>query len=407
LVKMNAKKIFMRFLKNHFLPALVRLIIYATVIGLLCYFSIWVSWGHSRGSYTWEGVTFNWNYQPDGLLPFNSSYENYTVLLDGHSHTNYSDGQLSPEQNILWHIANGYTAMILSDHNDVEGGIVAQKIAREKYNDQIKVIVAQEYSCCRIHMNLIGINQTVPSYAFPSDEQLQEAINMTHAMGGLVSVNHIPWSYFSLSEQVPLQTLFSWGVDFVEVVNQGTFDYQSYIYANTVGMGIISGTDMHTPSSGVNGWTTLILDDFSEEAIFEALKQKKTSIIYNAIPSPYSASPIGSSSNAALDPFFRIADFLNGYYTYEESMWSFNDSFCGENSVVLEWKLIWILVAWLFAFFVFFEVVGQLFYYCWLKYSHRFKKGSCCRKRQSYEDLDSRAVLLSLYKDRDNDKMYD
>lgn len=48
------------------------------------------------------------------------------------------------------------------------------------------------------------------------------------------------------------------------------------------------GTDMHHPSSGVYGWTTL-LSNFTEEAIFEALKNKQTSIIYSAIPSPYSA----------------------------------------------------------------------------------------------------------------------
>lgn len=43
---------------------------------------------------------------------------------------------------------------------------------------------------------------------------------------------------------------------------------------------------MHTPG-GVNGWTTL-LANFTEEDIFEALKNKQTSIIYSAISSPYS-----------------------------------------------------------------------------------------------------------------------
>lgn len=39
-----------------------------------------------------------------------------------------------------------------------------------------------------------------------------------------------------------LQELFEWGVDYVEVVNQGTFDYQSYRFAIENGMGIVSGT---------------------------------------------------------------------------------------------------------------------------------------------------------------------
>lgn len=34
---------------------------------------------------------------------------------------------------------------IITDHNNVEGGTQAQKIAREKYADQIKVLVGEEY----------------------------------------------------------------------------------------------------------------------------------------------------------------------------------------------------------------------------------------------------------------------
>jgi hypothetical protein len=44
-------------------------------------------------------------------------------------------------------------------------------------------------------MNLIGINQTVKiGPPVPTDQDLQAVINQTHAMGGIVIVNHIPWS---------------------------------------------------------------------------------------------------------------------------------------------------------------------------------------------------------------------
>lgn len=49
--------------------------------------------------------------------------------------------------------------------------------------------------CCRLHMNLIGINGTVKiGPPVPTDQDLQAVINQTHAMGGIVIVNHIPWS---------------------------------------------------------------------------------------------------------------------------------------------------------------------------------------------------------------------
>lgn len=51
------------------------------------------------------------------------------------------------------------------------------------------------YSSCRIHMNLIDINETIPvTGPVPTDQELQDVINKVHALGGLVIVNHIPWS---------------------------------------------------------------------------------------------------------------------------------------------------------------------------------------------------------------------
>ena len=44
-------------------------------------------------------------------------------------------------------------------------------------------------------MNFIGINETVDfSPDFPSNERIKEIIDNVHKIGGLVSVNHIPWS---------------------------------------------------------------------------------------------------------------------------------------------------------------------------------------------------------------------
>lgn len=82
-----------------------------------------------------------------------------------------------------------------SDHNTIAGGLAAEKLALAEYNSSIVVIPGMEYTCCRIHMNFIDINETIPTTGpFPSDEDLQKAINRVHELGGLVIVNHIPWS---------------------------------------------------------------------------------------------------------------------------------------------------------------------------------------------------------------------
>jgi len=348
----------------------------------------------SSGTVSWKEATFNWTYVPT-YQPVNSSFNNYTILLDGHSHTVYSDGALSPEQNIQWHIANGFNAAVISDHNTAKGGSIAQQIAREKYSDQIKVLVAEEYTCCRLHMNLIfppWINATglINSTAWPTDEELQQVINQTHQLGGIASINHIPWSYPRLYDIPTLEQLFSWGLDYVEVVNQGTFDYQSYRYAIENGMGVITGTDMHRPDGGVNGWTTLIPSNFSEEAIFEALKSKQTSFLYNAIASPYSASPQTTVSNYVLDPLFRLGGAISGYYAYETSAWSFNDQWCYPPHMVIFWDQIGIAIVWFAFSFAFFEILRQVFTYLFEKY----------RKKNHKDHFDSSIV----YPDHENEK---
>jgi len=210
------------------------------------------------GLTSWSDVTFDYQYTPTD--PY-STNKNYTVLLDGHSHTYYSDGSLSPEQSIQWHLANGFNAMVVSEHNAIDGGIETRDLARKKYNDKMKVLVAQEYSCCRIHMNLVNIKEAIEATAWPTDEELQRVINETHNQGGFVIMNHRPWSLHdgTLKNHPTLEQLRDWGVDYFDVAHENIFDLQAYQFAvqSVPPIGIITATDLHTPSYGVNGWTTL------------------------------------------------------------------------------------------------------------------------------------------------------
>ena len=44
-------------------------------------------------------------------------------------------------------------------------------------------------------MNFININESISvGPPEPTDEQLQQVIKRVHELGGLVIVNHIPWS---------------------------------------------------------------------------------------------------------------------------------------------------------------------------------------------------------------------
>jgi len=157
-------------------------------------------------------VKFPFRYNVTGdpdTVPWDPDFGEFNVLLETHSHTYHSDGAMSPEQMVEWAIAYGFTAIAVTDHNNIKGGLEAKKYAEKKgYNEStILVIPGVEYTyvswevglmirCCRVHMNLIGINETIaPSKAFPSDDELKAAINRTHELGGIVVLNHWAWSH--------------------------------------------------------------------------------------------------------------------------------------------------------------------------------------------------------------------
>ncbi|KAF9581383.1 hypothetical protein BGW38_001625 [Lunasporangiospora selenospora] len=213
----------------------------------------------------------------------------YNILLDGHSHSVYSDGRMSPEVLLKWHIANGYNAVVVSDHNTIRGGLAAQKVAFEKYNDTITVIPAMELTTCRFHMNLIGINETIDIALkkWPTDEEIKAAIDRTHALGGLAIINHIPWSNTTeYGYQLPRmqhhpsrEKLVELGIDGIEVLNGDTLDTISLKFIQDNNLILMTGVDVHYPDSHAYSWTILrtadgnrsmesIMAEFCHEASF-------------------------------------------------------------------------------------------------------------------------------------------
>jgi hypothetical protein len=112
----------------------------------------------------------------------------------------------------------------------------------------------------------------------------------------------------------------------------------------------IIGTDMHAPSRGVNGWTTIIAKNFSEEAVWQELKERRTSFIYNATDSPYKAYATYTAQNWIYDPLFRVGNMLLDYYSLDRGIYSFvkdsngNGIFCEEAVVTIQWDMIFVFI---------------------------------------------------------------
>ncbi|MHA1213562.1 MAG: hypothetical protein ACTSSH_14025, partial [Candidatus Heimdallarchaeota archaeon] len=252
-------------------------------------------------NYTTE--SFNWQYD----LDYNET--EYNIVFDHHSHTIHSDGVLTLEENILWHIAHGFNAMAVSDH-DTLGDTDNLAFLADKYKSQIVVFQGLEWTTNRIHLNFIGISDYIPDQNNPTDEEIQIAIDAAHAQGGIVVVNHIPWSLPRMPDHPTRAQLLAWDVDYIELVNEDVYDYDSDSWCNdTGGFGEITGTDMHYPMD-VSGWTLLKADNFTAAGIMKELLLRNTEIIYERFGSEDFSEGPPSGGYKLLEPLIFIGDYF-------------------------------------------------------------------------------------------------
>jgi hypothetical protein len=133
------------------LPTLGRALQLTAILTVLIAILIKLKYTNRPGGDLPRTVKFPFRYNisadPD-TVPWDPDFGPYNILLETHSHTYFSDGAMTPEQNVEWAIAYGYTALVVSDHNTIAGGLRAKKYAEEKgyTNDTIVVIPAVEYT---------------------------------------------------------------------------------------------------------------------------------------------------------------------------------------------------------------------------------------------------------------------
>ncbi len=235
---------------------------------LMCYL-VWI-YTH-RG---WKGAipdsAFEYRHVPD-FLPKEGFF------LDTHSHTLASDGKMTPEQNIRWHIANGFHAFVLTDHNTGKNN--AAILALQQKYPQITIIPGYEWTTERVHLNFLGVSDApAPSTNFnPSDDEVQSVIARMKAAGAIVQICHISWTTWRPAHQdgkihhPSREQLAAWGVDTFEINNEMRwYDPQSVAFVERWRqqqqshpgrpLALVTGTDIHNPTKEwATCWTELLL----------------------------------------------------------------------------------------------------------------------------------------------------
>lgn len=107
------------------------------------------------------------------------------VFSDLHSHTSFShDGYAGVKKNILWHISAGKEVFAITDHNRIEGALLAKEFSTKK------IIVGMEVSTeDGKHLLVFG----EPAVYFKlKGKKAEEVIKIAHQNGGVVIAAH-PW----------------------------------------------------------------------------------------------------------------------------------------------------------------------------------------------------------------------
>jgi hypothetical protein len=257
----------------------------------------------------------------------------YNVVLDQHSHTIYSDGVLTVRQNIEWHISMGYNCIVISDHDTMENQADINALKAEYLARGVIIIQGMEHSSPILHMNIIGLQEwTVDLNGTSPEENAQLAIDYAHSQDAVVTINHIPWSINQAhkANHPSRETILSWGVDYIEIVNddslpENVYDSESVIFCETNPIGQITGTDMHAPlflaSGAVHGWTLLHVDEFTEEAVMEELRNHRTTIIYDEVGLTDHGDYTGHPAYFWLRPLIAFGGIFLSLYRWDQVNW--------------------------------------------------------------------------------------
>jgi hypothetical protein len=89
------------------LGLLARVLVLIVIIGVLAGLGIGLIYTGLPEEADYSDLQFNWTVNPSSYLqPYNMSFT-YNILLDGHSHSTYSDGKMTVRQLLDWHIGIG------------------------------------------------------------------------------------------------------------------------------------------------------------------------------------------------------------------------------------------------------------------------------------------------------------
>ena len=212
------------------------------------------------------------------------------VYLDTHAHAVYtkgaddSDTYWTPDDAKDWHVANGYNAMIITNHMPDE--YLAPTVFDMLSTPTFAVLPGREYALKNMHIVLVFDPVTYPQlygelpklvgvnpfdYCYDQD-QLFGAIQEWHSLGALVVYAH-PHLRENPCPYQPSWAMYKrLGFDFVERITSGLWDFKNQAEEDAAGIRVLAGSDGHNKLKTVpGGYTRMDVPQLTPSMIYEEL----------------------------------------------------------------------------------------------------------------------------------------
>ena len=261
-------------------------------------------------------------------LPNNTiiNHDPDSVLVTTHSHTVYShDGLISDDAMWKWQKQNGFDAFFITDHANHNKTLDFVKSQRNRqFPEEPLVMGGEEYSGSN-HLSLLGLKTKFSTKGMADST----VINLTHAQGGAVIVNH----WFD-GEHKSLEYYKNLGVDGFEIENTATdksYDRKVYQrikdFCEQNNLIMNGGLDFHGYGNvcslwnafEIPGWHTLD-PDAREAAILRVIKTRDQNKLRVLL---YKDRPYYTKKHLIFSPLFTSINYFRTLNLYQVLSWIF------------------------------------------------------------------------------------
>ncbi len=193
-----------------------------------------------------------------------------------HTHTNVSDGKLSPSEALNRYREKGYDAVALTDH---------WEFGKAYTENGITVLSGAEYNCGADPRtgvyHIVGVGMTdEPTWDSETRRNPQVIIDTIHANGGIAILAHPAWSLNTLDQIRPLQN-----IDATEIYNTVSGVHMSrrpdssliidMLACEGIVYPLIADDDAHYyDGDECRSWIMVEAEDSSHEALLDAIRNQ-------------------------------------------------------------------------------------------------------------------------------------